>query len=442
MGVHYVRCRPGCDDVGEPIPLDIYAAAGVALWLTGFAIEVIADRQKSAFRADPDNRNKFIQSGLWAWSRHPNYFGEIVLWSGIALIAFPVLEGWQYATLISPVFVVVLLTKISGVRMLENRANKQWGNDPDYQAYRDRTSVLVPMPAGLIKGLPSTMTTTWFHDDGVNAITLPASFEDIRMSDALVARYIERYTSPGDLILDPFAGYGTTLTVMPSRWAVLVWGLNSILGARGVRRDGLSWASLRPMYRRPNCRRKVWRSAFRHPYMNRDDPEDPLTAYRLPLSAYADFIEALANLYVRLGTSLADDGTLAIQLQNLRRAGVHTPLVYDLQHAIGDGLDFVGDDLVLWDTPSYGYSHGVTLVYRREPLERHRSETGPDLFDGRRLLERGEVAALVPHVEVAKVGEALGCPSLGGLENLFGKIVQPAGTLTGDNLLVRPMLSQ
>ena len=119
-----------------------------SIWLAGFAIEVIADRQKSAFRADPENRNRFIQSGLWAWSRHPNYFGEIVLWSGIAVIAFPVLQGWQYATLISPIFVVVLLTKISGVRMLENRANKQWGNDPDYQAYRDSTSVLVPMPPG------------------------------------------------------------------------------------------------------------------------------------------------------------------------------------------------------------------------------------------------------------------------------------------------------
>ena len=132
----------------EPLSLDIYAAAGLAIWLAGFAIEVIADRQKSAFRADPENRNRFIQSGLWAWSRHPNYFGEIVLWSGIAVLAFPVLQGWQYATLISPIFVVVLLTKISGVRMLENRANKQWGNDPDYQAYRDSTSVLVPMPPG------------------------------------------------------------------------------------------------------------------------------------------------------------------------------------------------------------------------------------------------------------------------------------------------------
>ena len=125
---------------------DVFLVAGVVLWMAGFAIEVVADRQKSRFRADESNRNSFIQSGLWAWSRHPNYFGEIVLWLGITVIALPVLQGWQYLCLISPIFVVVLLTKISGVRMLEHRANKQWGQDPEYQAYKASTPVLVPRP--------------------------------------------------------------------------------------------------------------------------------------------------------------------------------------------------------------------------------------------------------------------------------------------------------
>ncbi len=127
-------------------PLDWPAAIGFLLWVTGFAFEVIADRQKSAFRAEPSNRDAFITTGLWAWSRHPNYFGEIVLWVGISIIALPVFQGWQYLTLISPVFVVVLLTKISGVRMLENRGKKRWGNDPEYQAYLANTPVLVPRP--------------------------------------------------------------------------------------------------------------------------------------------------------------------------------------------------------------------------------------------------------------------------------------------------------
>jgi steroid 5-alpha reductase family enzyme len=107
----------------------------------------VADRQKRRFRADPNNRERFIQSGLWAWSRHPNYVGEITLWVGIAFIALPVLAGWQYVTLVSPVFVYVLLTRISGVPLLEDRSEKKWGGNPEYRAYRDRTPVLFPRPS-------------------------------------------------------------------------------------------------------------------------------------------------------------------------------------------------------------------------------------------------------------------------------------------------------
>ena len=89
----------------ESRPLGFFALLGLTLWMVGFTIEVVADRQKSAFRADPANRDRFIASGLWAWSRHPNYFGEILLWTGIAVISLPSLQGWQHVTLISPVFV-------------------------------------------------------------------------------------------------------------------------------------------------------------------------------------------------------------------------------------------------------------------------------------------------------------------------------------------------
>lgn len=130
----------------QSVPLGVPFWLGLALWLAGFGIEVVADRQKSAFRADPDNARRFINTGLWAWSRHPNYFGEIVLWLGIAVMAFPALLGWQLATLISPLFVVVLLTFISGVPLLENRANKTWGEDPDYQAYVRNTPMLMLWP--------------------------------------------------------------------------------------------------------------------------------------------------------------------------------------------------------------------------------------------------------------------------------------------------------
>ena len=83
--------------------LSTFLYIGSFLWVFGFLFESIADYQKRKFRSE--NKNKFIQSGLWSVSRHPNYFGEIVLWFGIALIAFPTLVGPQYVSLISPLFV-------------------------------------------------------------------------------------------------------------------------------------------------------------------------------------------------------------------------------------------------------------------------------------------------------------------------------------------------
>ena len=126
--------------------LEWLGVVGIAVWIVGFAIEVIADRQKSAFKRDPANEGRFITSGLWAWSRHPNYFGEIMLWTGIALMAIPILSGWRWVVLISPVFVAVLLTRISGVPMLEARAEQRWGDDEAFQAYTANTPVLMLRP--------------------------------------------------------------------------------------------------------------------------------------------------------------------------------------------------------------------------------------------------------------------------------------------------------
>lgn len=125
-------------------PLDLFALVGLLVWATGFAIEISADRQKSRFNADPANKGKFIATGLWARSRHPNYFGEIVLWIGIALIALPVLRGWQWVGLISPFFVTLLLTRVSGIPLLEQKADRKWGGQADYEAYKRKTPVLIP----------------------------------------------------------------------------------------------------------------------------------------------------------------------------------------------------------------------------------------------------------------------------------------------------------
>ena len=133
--------------------LGLFALIGFLIWGFGFAFEVVADSQKSRFRANPENEGKYITTGLWARSRHPNYFGEIVLWIGVAIIALPVLRGWQWVTLISPVFVTLLLTRISGVPMLEDRADQKWGGQEDYEAYKNQTSVLIPLPPSEGRGV-------------------------------------------------------------------------------------------------------------------------------------------------------------------------------------------------------------------------------------------------------------------------------------------------
>ncbi len=139
-----VSCALAAVTSARKAPLGWPALVGTALYTAGLAIEVTADRQKRAFRAAPANRGRFITSGLWSRSRHPNYFGEILLWCGIALVAAPALSGWQFVTLVSPVFVYFLLMRVSGVPLLEARAKRKWGEEPEYRAYKRQTPVLVP----------------------------------------------------------------------------------------------------------------------------------------------------------------------------------------------------------------------------------------------------------------------------------------------------------
>lgn len=129
---------------GDNDLIGILEIVGLLLWALGFLIESVADFQKTLFNADKANKDKFIQSGLWAYSRHPNYCGEIVVWVGVALFTVRSLEGWQYLSLISPVFVYFLLTKVSGVPLLEAKANKKWGGQPEYEKYKSTTPVMFP----------------------------------------------------------------------------------------------------------------------------------------------------------------------------------------------------------------------------------------------------------------------------------------------------------
>ena len=112
---------------------------GLLIFIFGFIIEVVADHQKTVFRKDLKNKDKFISTGLWSYSRHPNYLGEILLWFGVAIMSFSSLQDLQYFTLISPIFVYILLVYISGIRILENQGDKKLGHLDSYKEYLKNT---------------------------------------------------------------------------------------------------------------------------------------------------------------------------------------------------------------------------------------------------------------------------------------------------------------
>ena len=124
--------------------LGSWDAIGLLIWLLGFSIEVIADNQKSAFNANSENQGKWIDSGLWSYSRHPNYLGEIMLWTGIACFGISCFSGMERLAWISPIFIYLLLTKISGVPILDRRGLEKWGDQPEYHKYREETPTLLP----------------------------------------------------------------------------------------------------------------------------------------------------------------------------------------------------------------------------------------------------------------------------------------------------------
>jgi len=124
--------------------LGIWDGIGLSIWILGFSIEVIADNQKTVFNSEPNNQGKWIDCGLWSYSRHPNYLGEILLWTGIAFFGVSCFTGLEKIAWISPLFIYLLLTKISGTPILDRRALEKWGDDPEYQIYRENTPLLFP----------------------------------------------------------------------------------------------------------------------------------------------------------------------------------------------------------------------------------------------------------------------------------------------------------
>lgn len=140
LPVSYLLGRDSAPDFG------VWAIVGVAIWFVGLVIEAVADAQKSSFKGKEENRERFITSGLWRYSRHPNYFGEMLVWWGLFLYSVPFLDGAAFAVVIGPIFITLLLLFVSGIPLLERSAEAKYGNDPTYREYKRRTSILVPLP--------------------------------------------------------------------------------------------------------------------------------------------------------------------------------------------------------------------------------------------------------------------------------------------------------
>ena len=129
----------------SPTSNDImYLTLGGLLYFFGLLIEIIADYQKTIHNKLNNKKREFISSGLWSKSRHPNYFGEFLIWTGITIICFPVFSGFKYLALITPIFIYFLLNYISGVNLLEERAKEKWGNNPEYVKYLKTTPKFFP----------------------------------------------------------------------------------------------------------------------------------------------------------------------------------------------------------------------------------------------------------------------------------------------------------
>ena len=128
----------------ESDTLNFYGFIGIMIWILGFTLEVIADLQKNNFKKSQNTSQNFISSGLWSKSRHPNYFGEITLWFGMYIISLSSFSGLEYLTIISPIFVYILLTRMSGINMLEKIADQRYGHLEDYLEYKEKTPLLVP----------------------------------------------------------------------------------------------------------------------------------------------------------------------------------------------------------------------------------------------------------------------------------------------------------
>jgi len=126
--------------------LNVWMVLGIGMWLMGMIVETIADMQKFTFKTDPANKGKWIDRGLWKYARHPNYFGEMLCWWGIFVFSLPFQIGFSWITIIGPLSITYTLLFATGIPTLEKKYNERYKDNQEYQAYKRRTNLLIPLP--------------------------------------------------------------------------------------------------------------------------------------------------------------------------------------------------------------------------------------------------------------------------------------------------------
>lgn len=147
---------PTTPDKPHSEEFSVLDVVGTVTFIIGFVLEIIADVQRFVFRDNPGNDNKWCMSGLWKWSRHPNYFGEMLVWWGAFLFSVTTLQGIQWLAIFSPLFTMAILLFLSGIPVLEKKADEIYGSNEDYRLYKNGTSPLIPLPPALYRRLPTT----------------------------------------------------------------------------------------------------------------------------------------------------------------------------------------------------------------------------------------------------------------------------------------------
>ena len=225
------------------------------------------------------------------------------------------------------------------------------------------------IPCAVLKRDRSSRTVrTYLSLELTQAEALPAAFQgdDVRYPESLVEHFLREYTQPGDTVLDPFAGYGTTLIVAERMGRIPF----------GVELDGARVRYARSKLTRPENLRlgdtrclaaidlpKIDFSITSPPYMNRHDPEDPLAAYQAEGKGYAAYLQGLRRIYEQLRQHMKPAGTVILEVANLKKDGRVTTLAWDVAQEVSEVLRFEGEVVVCWDRYSYGYDHSYCLVY-------------------------------------------------------------------------------